>query len=371
MNDHTLNFLYLVHGGNYLRNFFIILTFIITGLVSAVVIGIDFETIRGTDDYDDEQEGLREQIIIRFSHVVATDTPKGQTARKFAQLVEAKTNGRIKVHIYANGSLYNDTNEWEAIQNGNVEMIAPATAKVSELFPKWGILDLPYAFPTHEAVTEAYEGKIGKTLLANLHNTNVKGLTFWYNGYKQLTNQVHVIKLPDDVNRLHFRIMPSPVIKEQFNQVHASTSSLPFNKTYQNLEVHFIDGQENTISNIYSKKFYEHQPFVTMSNHGYLGYGVFINKPFWESLSEYNQSAIQAALSEATDWGKRHAIEMNDHYTRELRKKDVVTIHFLTTREREQWKNAWKAVYDQMTTIIGNELMDEVHRIQNKYNSRE
>src|SRR5699024_2151740 len=178
---------------------------------------------------------------------------------KFAALLEDKTNGNVKVQIYPNALLYNDANEWEALQNGNVEMIAPATAKISEHYPVWQILDLPFAFPNYQAVEEAYEGEIGEALLEGLNHANVKGLDLWYNGYKQMTNQEYAIRTPDDFSRLHFRTMPGPVIQEQFNQLNTSTSKLSFNKTYQNLEVSFVDGQENTLSNINTKKFYEHQ----------------------------------------------------------------------------------------------------------------
>src|SRR5699024_2665417 len=259
------------------------------------MIGFDMEGIASDTYYDDEQEGLQEQIIIRFSHVAAENTPKGRTATKFAALLEDKTNGKVKVHICPNAILYNDANEWKAVQNGSVEMIAPATAKISEHYPIWQILDLPFAFPNYRAVEAAYEGKIGKALLEGLEHTNVKGLDLWYNGFKQITTQESVIRTPDDFSRLHFRTMPGAVIQEQFNQLNASTSILPFNKTYQNLKVDFVDGQENTLSNINTKKFYEHQQYLTISNHGYLGYGVLMNRDFWNGLSSQVQESINEA----------------------------------------------------------------------------
>ncbi|WP_245835788.1 DctP family TRAP transporter solute-binding subunit [Virgibacillus ndiopensis] len=350
-----------------MRNIFIILTFIITGLVSAVMIGFDMDSIQTTKDYDDEQEGLDEQIIIRFSHVVAKNTPKGRTAQRFAELVEDKTNGKVKVHIFPNATLYNDTNEWEAIQNGNVEMIAPATAKLTDRFPTWQVLDLPFAFPTQQAVVAAYEGEIGQTLMEELNGTNVKGMTFWYNNFKQITNQTRPILQPSDFNRLHFRVMPSPVIEEQYDQLNASTSTLPFNKTYRNLEVNFVDGQENTVSNIYTKKFYQHQKYMTISNHAYLGYGVLINREFWDSLSNEVQLSIKDAMQEATEWGRRHSIEMNDKDIRELKLLKTIDIHILSTEERDQWKKALKPVYEKITPIVGNNLMDEIYRIQEEY----
>lgn len=331
------------------------------------MVGFDIEAMTSDIYYDDEQEGLDEQIMIRFSHVAAEDTPKDRTTSKFAALVEDKTNGKVKVHIYPNATLYNDANEWEAVQNGSVEMIAPATAKISEHYPKWQILDLPYAFPNYQAIEEAYEGKIGETLLKALDRSKVKGLSLWYNGFKQITNQEYLIRTPDDFNRLHFRTMPGVVIKEQFNQLNASTSTISFSKTYQNLEVNFVDGQENTLSNINTKKFYEHQQYLTISNHGYLGYGVLINRDFWNSLSPDIQESITEAMNEATSWGRRHAIEINDQHARELRSNQPMNIHTLTTEERFQWEQALQPVYEKTKQTVSSELMKEINRIKEKY----
>lgn len=350
-----------------MRNLFIILSFIIAGITAAVIIGFDIESMTSTVYYDDEQEGLNEQITINFSHVVAENTPKGRTASKFAELVEEKTDGIVAVHLYTNGTLYNDSNEWEAVQNGNVDMIVPATAKISEHFPNWQILDLPFAFPNNKAVVDAYEGKIGETLLNELEGSNVKGLGLWYDGFKQITNRKHPIKQPSDFDRLHFRAIPSGVVKEQFNQLNASTSEIRFNKTYENLKVNFLDGQENTFSNISTKKFYEHQPYLTMSSHGYLGHGVLINRDFWESLPDDIQELINEAMKEATDWGRRHAIEINDQHARQLRSNQTIDIYTLSTQERDQWKNALQPVYTKTEQKVRDDLMDELYHIQKTY----
>ncbi len=331
------------------------------------MIGFDIGEIASDTYYDDEQEGLEEQIIIRFSHVTAENTPKGRTASKFAELLEDKTNGKVKVHIFPNAILYNDTNEWEAVQNGSVEMIAPATAKISRHYPIWQILDLPFAFPNYQAVEEAYEGKIGETLLDRLEHTNVKGLDLWYNGFKQITTQESAIRTADDFSRLHFRTMPGPVIQEQFNQLNASTSTLSFNKTYHNLEVNFVDGQENTLSNINTKKFYEHQQYLTISNHGYLGYGVLMNRDFWNGLPSKIQESIHEAIHEATEWGRRHAIEINDQHAREIRLNQSLEIYTLSAEERAQWRQALRPVYIKAEEAVGSDLMQEIKTIRENY----
>ncbi|WP_245183506.1 DctP family TRAP transporter solute-binding subunit [Lentibacillus salicampi] len=347
-----------------MRNFLIILLLIVAGIIAAVIIGFDIKEMASDTYYDDEQEGLDEQIIIRLSYVTAENTPKGRTASRFATLVEDKTNGQVIVHLFPNATLYNDKNEWKAVQNGNVEMIAPATAKISEHYPEWQILDLPFAFPNYRAVEAAYEGEIGETLLEELDRSNVKGLDLWYNGFKQITNRDYSIKTPDDFSRLHFRTMPGEVIQEQFNQLNASSSTLPFSKTYQNLEVNFVDAQENTLSNINTKKFYDYQQYLTISNHGYLGYGVLINRDFWNSLSPSIQKAINDSISEATDWGRRHAIEINDQHARALRSNKSLDIYTLSAEERAQWFRTLQPLYDKTRQTVGSDLMKELNQIK-------
>ncbi|MFC7062390.1 DctP family TRAP transporter solute-binding subunit [Halobacillus seohaensis] len=340
--------------------------FIFTGMFTALFFGFDLSEASQSIEYDDEQEGLQDEVVIKFSHVVAENTPKGRAARRFASLVQERTEGAIKVEVYSNGALYDDQNEYTALKDGHIQMIAPATSKLTERFPKWQVLDLPFAFPTHEAVREAYQGTIGTQLLNSLNN-EVKGMTFWYNGYKQITSSEKQLNVPSDFKRTHFRIMPSPVIDSQFHSLGASTSKLPFNKTYHNLEVDFINGQENTLSNIFSKKLFQEQEYMTLSNHGYLGYVVLMNDEFWEQLSKEHQMVINQALQETTDWIRRHSIEMNDAHLRQIKRSDSLEIHYLTKEQKKLWKQSLNPVYKEAEPIIGRSLMEEIYRLQEKY----
>ncbi|SFG68750.1 C4-dicarboxylate-binding protein DctP [Halobacillus alkaliphilus] len=340
--------------------------FIFTGIVTAFVFGFDLNESQDSLQYDDEQEGIEDKVVIKFSHVVAENTPKGRAVRRFASLVHERTDGDIKVEIYPNGTLYNDQNEYDALINGHIQMIAPATSKLTERFPKWQVLDLPFAFPTYQAVEEAYEGTIGQTLINHL-GPKVKGITFWYNGYKQVTSSEEPMILPSDFNQTHVRIMPSPVIESQFHALGASTSQIPFNKTYSNLEVNFINGQENTLSNIYSKNLYKEQDYLTISNHGYLGYVVLMNDEFWSELSNEHQAIISQALEETTDWIKRHSIEINDTHLRQIKRDDSLEVHYLTKEQRALWEEAVQPVYQETEPIAGKLLMEEVYRLQEKY----
>ena len=350
-----------------MKTFAAISLFIFTGIFTALFFGFDLSEASESLEYDDEQEGLEDEVVIKFSHVVAENTPKGKAVRKFASLIQDRSNGQIKVEVYSNGTLYNDQNEYTALKEGHIQMIAPATSKLTERFPKWQVLDLPFAFPNHEAVRQAYEGEIGTTLLNTLEGDYVKGMTFWYNGYKQVTSNQQPLTIPADFNRTHFRIMPSPMIESQFQSLGASTSKLPFNKTYSNLEVDFIDGQENTLSNVYSKKLFEEQKYMTISNHGYLGYVVLMNEEFWEGLSEEHQTLVSESLNETTNWIRRHSIEMNDTHLRKMKRADSIEVHYLTNEQKKLWKQTFEPVYEEAETIVGKRLMEEIYNIQEQY----
>ncbi|WP_409252067.1 DctP family TRAP transporter solute-binding subunit [Bacillus sp. SCS-153A] len=342
----------------------VVLVLIVSGIVSAIVSGFYSHTTFSLA-YDDEQEKIKEQRVIKISHVVSEITPKGRAARRFKELVERRTNGEVKVEIYPNGSLYSDISEWNALKNNNVQMIMPATSKVSEYIPEFQVFDLPFAFRTHEEVEAAYSGVIGNILLDKLESQEgVRGLTFWYNGFKQITNSKKPLVYPKDFKHLHFRTMPGDLIEDQYQLLGAAVSSLPFNKTYENLQVGFIDGQENTISNIYSKKLYENQQFLTVSNHAYLGYVVLMNKDFWSDLSPEHKMAVEDALAETTDWIRRHSIEINDSHMREIKRDNLLEIHTLLNVEKEKWKEELEPLYQQYEPVIGRQIMDEVRAIQ-------
>lgn len=351
-------------GGKTMRSFIVISFFIVSGILTAFLVGFNFEA-KAPLEYDDDQEKINDQIVIKVSHVVSENTPKGKAIRRFKELVEKNTNGHVKVEIYANASLYSDINEWKALKNNNVQMIIPATSKVSPYIPEFQVFDLPFAFENYDDIEQAYTGKIGQILMRKLEKEeNVKGLTFWYNGFKQITNSQRPLIAPHDFKRLHFRTMPGEIIKDQYHALGAATSDIRFNKTYENLQVGFVDGQENVISNIYSKKLYVNQRYLTVSNHSYLGCAVIMNQEFWEELPEEYKREIEEALAQTTDWIRRHSIEINDHHMRELKRNTDLEIHVLLDWEKEKWMKEFKPLYEKYEDIIGEDIMEELERIQ-------
>lgn len=347
-----------------MKTFVGITIFILIGLLTALGFGFSWQFNNGPLVGDDEQIGLGRQTVIRFSFVVAENTPKGLAAQKFAQLVKEKTNDTIKVELFPNSTLYNETDEVAALQKGSIQMIAPSFSNISEVVPEWMAMDLPFVFQNDEDVAKAFQGKIGNILMRKLEPKGIVGLGFWANGFKQMTSNRGTLAHPEDFRDLKFRILPSKVIESQFRQLNTKTFPIPFNQVYRSMESGLVDGGENTISNIYSKKLYQVQKYLTISNHAYLGYGVLMNKVFWEELSADQQKTINEAMQEATIWANQNAIEINRKQWNELQKIGQMNVHLLTIEERDEWQHALEPVYDEAGSYISKELMDAMNELR-------
>ncbi|MCS7460729.1 DctP family TRAP transporter solute-binding subunit [Paenibacillus doosanensis] len=350
-----------------MKSYLGIAAIVILGLMTALIVGFYPTVLQTPVVRDDEQQGLDQQIVIKFSHVVAENTPKGLAAQQFAQLVKEKTHDRVKVEVYPNGVLFSEVDEIRALQQGSVQMIAPSFPNLSDLLPSWMALDLPFAFLSEEAVQEAFDGKIGQTLLDQLQTVDMKGMAFWGNGFKQMTSSKGPIIHPSDLKGQHFRTMRSKLLDAEFRMFDMRTTEMPFNQVYRNYENGTVDGGENSISNIYTKKFYQVQKYMTISNHGYLGYAVLMNRSFWQKLPRDVQQQIGEAMQETTQWANRNAVLMNEKQLEEIRRESQMQIYTLTPEERAEWMRAWDPIYSQYESAIGPELIKQIRQLQRKY----
>jgi len=303
-----------------------------------------------------------EPIVIKFSHVVAENTPKGQAAQMFEELAEEYTGGKVDVQVFPNSQLYNDDEVLAALQQNNVQMAAPATSKVSKLFPQWTIFDFPFAFPDVEAVQAAMESEeIGGKLFNMLKEQDLLGLAMWDNGFKQMTLDDRPLYMPEDFKGKKFRVMSSKVLEAQFKALGANPVPMPFSEVYSALEQGVIDGQENTLSNIYSKKFHEVQKYMTLSNHGYLGYAVITNATFWEGLPGDIREQVKKALDETTQWVRENGQRLNEENLEKIKADGTLEeIHTLTEEEKQAWMEATSVVYDQFKDEVGEDLINAV-----------
>ncbi|WNF36689.1 DctP family TRAP transporter solute-binding subunit [Bacillaceae bacterium IKA-2] len=313
--------------------------------------------------YDGDQEGLNEQIVIRFSHVVAENTPKGLAAQRFAEIINEKSAGRVRVEVFPNGALFSDSDEFSALVQNDIEMIAPSFSKMTEIAPEWELFDLPFLFERLEDVEEVFTGEIGEHLLSKLNKKGVKGLSLWSNGFKQMTSSQKPLVLPEDFKNQNFRIMPSRIIEKQFRILNANPIAIPFNDVYNSLETFEIDGQENTISNIYSRRWYELQRFMTISNHGYLGYTVMMNGDFWNELPADIQMQMTEAMTETTKWILQESKRMNNELLSKIEKEFDIKIHYLTEEEKRIWKETLEPVYQLFIAEANPGLVELVEKL--------
>ena len=301
-------------------------------------------------------------IVIKFSHVVATDTPKGQAAERFKQLAEKATNGKVKVELYPNSQLYKDKEELEALQLGAVQMLAPSLAKFGPLGVKeFEVFDLPYIFPTKTALYNVTEGDIGKGLLKKLEPKGITGLAYWDNGFKVMSAN-RPLHHPADFKGLKMRIQSSNVLDAQMRALGANPQALAFSEAYRALQTGVVDGTENPPSNMYTQKMHEVQKHLTVSNHGYLGYAVIVNKKFWDGLPSDIRSQLEKAMKEATTFEKAIAQSDNDKALEAIRKSGRTQIYTLSVQEQAEWRRALAPVQKSMEQRIGKEWISAINR---------
>jgi C4-dicarboxylate-binding protein DctP len=301
-------------------------------------------------------------IVIKFSHVVATETPKGQAALRFKELAEAATKGRVKVEVYPNSQLYKDKEELEALQLGAVQMVAPSLAKFGPLGVKeFELFDLPFIFDDYSALHKVTQGAVGKKLLSKLEPKGILGLAYWDNGFK-LMSANKPIKAPGDFRGLKMRIQSSKVLDSQMRSVGAIPQVLAFSEVYQALQAGVVDGTENPASNLYTQKMHEVQKYVTLSNHGYLGYAVIVNKKFWTELPPEIRAQLEGALAQATAYGNEIAKKDNDDALAAVKKSGRSELVTLSPQERSAWKSAMDKTHKEQTDRIGADLIAEVYK---------
>jgi C4-dicarboxylate-binding protein DctP len=304
----------------------------------------------------------QQPMVIKFSHVVAIDTPKGKAAEFFARRANELSMGAVRVEVYANSTLYKDREEMQALQLGAVQMLAPSLAKFSPLGVKeFEVFDLPFIFDNTAELHKVTQGPLGAALLARLEPRGIKGLAFWDNGFKSFSAN-RPLRTPLDFNGLKMRIQSSKVLESQMRALGALPQVMAFSEVYQALQTGVVDGTENPHSNLYTQKMYEVQAHVTLSDHGYLGYAVITNKKFWDSLPAGIRGQLGQAMKEATVYANRIAQEENDNALAKVRASGKTQVHTLTAAERAELKRVLVRTHGEMAARIGQETIDAIYR---------
>jgi C4-dicarboxylate-binding protein DctP len=300
-------------------------------------------------------------IVIKFSHVVATETPKGQAANYFKKIAEERTKGRVKIEVYANSSLYKDKEEMEALQLGAVQMLAPSLAKFAPLGVKeFEVFDLPYIFDNYQELHKVTQGPVGTKLLKKLEPKGILGLAYWDNGFKVMSAN-KPLKSVADFKGQKMRIQSSKVLDSQMRAMGAIPQVMAFSEVYQALQTGVVNGTENPPSNLYTQKMHEVQKYVTVSDHGYLGYAVIVNKKFWEGLPADIRTILEGAMKDATKFANDVAKKDNDEALAGVKKSGRSQIITLTPQEKAEWKKVMDKAHKENMSRIGADIVKEVY----------
>ena len=304
----------------------------------------------------------QQPIVIKFSHVVAVDTPKGKGAEYFKKLAEERTKGRVKVEVYPNSSLFKDGEEMEALQLGSVQMLAPSVAKFGPLgVREFEVFDLPYVFDNFEELHKVTDGPVGKRLFQKLESKGITGLAFWDNGFKVFSAN-KPIRMPADYKGLKMRIQSSKVLGDQIKALGAIPQVMAFSEVYQALQTGVVDGTENPPSNFYTQKMHEVQKYLAMTDHGVIEYAVIVNKKFWDALPADIRTTLQGAMADATKYANSIAKKENDDALDAVRKSGKTEILTPTAEQKAAMKKALVSVHKENESRVGRDTLAEVYK---------
>jgi C4-dicarboxylate-binding protein DctP len=307
----------------------------------------------------------QQPTVIKFSHVVAPDTPKGKGALKFKELAEKCTNGKVVVEVYPNSQLYKDNEELQALQLGAVQLLAPSLAKFGPLgVREFEVFDLPFILPSKAAVRKVTDGPLGAKLMGLLEPKGIKGLAYWDNGFKDMSAN-KPLYMPEDFRGLKMRIQSSKVLEAQMRALGAIPQVMAFSEVYQALATGVVDGTENPPSNEYTQKMHEVQKYTMLSEHGYVGYAVIANKKFWDGLPADIRAGLDKAMAEATKFSNDIAQKENDDALEEIKKSGKSQVLALTPEQKAAWRKALEPVYTEMASRVGKDTIAEFQKEAN------
>jgi C4-dicarboxylate-binding protein DctP len=296
------------------------------------------------------------EIVIKFSHVTNTDKhPKGIAATLLEKRVNEEMNGKACMEVFPNSSLYNDDKVLEAMLNGDVQMAAPSLSKFETFTKKFRLFDLPFVFEDINAVDRYQTSADGQKLLKSMERKGLLGLAFWHNGMKQMSANKPLL-VPDDAKGLKFRVQPSEVLVAQFEALGANPQKMAFSEVYGALQTKVVDGQENTWSNIYGRKFFEVQDGVTETNHGIIDYLVVTSTEWWDGLPADVRDQLATIMAEVTTARNAESTAVNE------RAKQLVIdaggeVRKLTPAQRQEWIDAMKPVWEKFQDEIGTDTI--------------
>jgi tripartite ATP-independent transporter DctP family solute receptor len=290
----------------------------------------------------------QEPRTIRFGHLNNPDHPISLGVKRFAELVAAKSGGKLVVQEYPASTLGNELQQQSALQGGIQEMTAPAPTSLAGIVREFGLLDFPFVVNTPEQADALTDGQVGKLLFAKLPEKGLIGLAFWDLGFRNVTNSKRPIARVEDFDGLKLRVIPNPVFLETFRIFKANPVPMPFAELYPALETKAVDGQENPFAVILSNKLFEVQRFLSVTNHVYTANTILVSKIFWDRCSAAEQKVLQEAALEARDYERKLSRETAQKALAELKAKGM-QVNEIAPGEIERMRRMVKPVYDKFT----------------------
>jgi len=336
------------------------------GLISVIAI-ISILLFTGCNKKEEKKteatQVVTQKFVLKFSHVVSPSSPKGKAAVFFEKRLEELSEGKIDVQVYPSAQLYGGNAALKALKLDSIQMTAPSFSKFTKIVPQLALFDLPFIFKDIAHLHRVQDGQVGQKLKDMVSKKGYIALDFWDNNFKQFSSSKKAIILPEDAKSQKFRIMSSKVLEAQIKEIGGIPQVLPFSEVYSALQQGVVDAAENPISNFYTKKFYEVQKYLTISNHGYLGYLIVVSKKFWDKLPANLQANIKQAMREATKKEREYAQELNaeqfnlvKEYAEKTGKLQITT---LNNEQKNIWKQTLSKIYPEFydSEKIGESLI--------------
>ncbi len=305
-----------------------------------------------------ESDGVQE-LTIKIAHVVAENTPKHQGALKMKEVIEKESDGKIKVQVYPNSSLFGDKDEYQNLVANNVQFILPDMSKLVGNDPGFNIPAMPFLFESDEAANAFWDGEKGQEIFKRLEKDGVLGKAMWPNGAKHMTNDKKAIKKPEDLDGMKIRTQGGQLLEAIYAELGAGSASIPFGELYTALQQGTVDGQENTFSNIESKKFDEVQKYMTIMGHTRVDYALLTNTKFWEGLNDETKAIVQKGVDEGTKLARESAKKLNDDALAKLKENGQVEINELSDAEIEEFKKTLEPIYNEWAEKIGKDIIED------------
>lgn len=311
-------------------------------------------------------EKKAEKKVIKVSIGLNEASPEYKGLQKFKEIVDKESNGRLEVNIFPDAQLGDDIKTMTQLRAGTLEMSGPSSSPISSIDKRWMAFDLPFLFPNEEVVDKVLDGPVGQQFLDSLSQYGIKGLCYYENGYRQITNSVKEIKSPADLKGLKIRTMENPVHLAAFKAMGANPTPMPFSEVFQAMQQKTIDGQENPSTTNYLQKYYEVQKYNTISKHVYTPFVIMFSQKIWDTLSKEDQAVILKAAKESSVYQRKYNREQMKS-CEEGMEKNGVTVTRLSDDQLKAFQDATKDIAAQFSKDIGEKVLKDVQDEIAKY----